>query len=243
MINDLEKIARETETDKWQHEYTNYYSLWFEPIRYDELKILEIGVYTGASIRMWERYFPNSKIYGVDNGTICSKETMNKLKSDRVITEYIDQSSRESLQEFIDTHGGEFDIILDDGFHYQEHQQVSWGFLFPHLKKGGLYIIEDIILPRKRYRGEGIPEFLPEGEDGKWGIQDTDNFTDLTLNVLIDLVANNKLHSPYMTENEIKYIEDNIGSHDNLSIRMITKGSASFAAIKKSGDGTFNHIS
>ena len=56
MINDLEKIARETETDKWQHEYTNYYSLWFEPIRYDELKILEIGVYTGASIRMWERY-------------------------------------------------------------------------------------------------------------------------------------------------------------------------------------------
>jgi hypothetical protein len=242
-MNDLEKIARETKTDKWQHEYTNHYSLWFEPIRHEKLKILEIGVYQGSSIRMWEKYFPNSKIYGVDNGRICPHHVMDSLKSDRVITDYVDQSNRESLQKFIDKHGGEFDIIIDDGFHYQEHQQVSWGFLFPYLKEGGLYVIEDLMLPCERYGGP-VPESVPEGEDGKWGIQDTDNFTDLTLNILIKLIANNKLNSPYMTDAEIKYIEDNIKKyeHDHLSVRILTRGVASLASIKKSGDGVFNHI-
>jgi hypothetical protein len=37
-----------------------------------------------------------------------------------------------------------FDYIVDDGHHYQEHQQVSLGVLFEHVKPGGYYIIEDV---------------------------------------------------------------------------------------------------
>ena len=233
-MNTLETMARKEKTDKWQHEYTDYYSKWFEPIRHEKLKILEIGVFGGSSIRMWEEYFPNATIYGVDTGRICSNDVMNNLKSNRVITEFVDQSSRESLQEFIDKHGGEFDIIIDDGHHFQKHQQISWGFLFPHLKPGGLYVIEDLCLPRERYKNNAY--------DDRWGIEDVDNFTDLTFKILIDLVANEKLNSPYMTDEEIKYIEGNIDKDcHNLAVRIITKGNCSLGSIKKSGNGLFDH--
>ena len=47
-----------------------------------------------------------------------------------------------------------------------------------------------------------------------------------------------------MTDAEMKYIEDNIKKyeHHHLSSRILTRGAASLASIKKSGDGVFNHI-
>jgi len=202
-MNLLEELARKHKADKYQHKYTDYYSNWFEPVRKDELKILEIGVFEGASARMWAEYFPNSKIYctdiaiGIDKRSVgCSEFIMNNLKSDRIFPHYIDQSNREDMQKFIDIYSGNFDIIIDDGHHFQKHQQISLGFLFPHLKEGGVYIIEDITIPKDRYKGMSYNDC--------WGISDVDNFTDTTFNVLVDFVANNKLNSPYMTDKEIK---------------------------------------
>ena len=40
--------------------------------------------------------------------------------------------------------GGEFDVIIDDGSHRPMHQQISLVSLYPHLKPGGQYIIEDL---------------------------------------------------------------------------------------------------
>ena len=38
-----------------------------------------------------------------------------------------------------------FDVIVDDGSHRPDHQQVSLDFLFHHVKPGGLYFIEDLM--------------------------------------------------------------------------------------------------
>jgi hypothetical protein len=38
---------------------------------------------------------------------------------------------------------GRPDIVLDDGSHVAEHQKASFETLFPLLKEGGLYVIED----------------------------------------------------------------------------------------------------
>jgi hypothetical protein len=38
---------------------------------------------------------------------------------------------------------GVFDLIIDDGSHINEHVIKSFEFLFPKLKKGGIYVIED----------------------------------------------------------------------------------------------------
>ena len=38
----------------------------------------------------------------------------------------------------------EFDIIIDDGWHWDEAQRKTLVNFFPYLKEGGIYIIEDI---------------------------------------------------------------------------------------------------
>ena len=157
-------------------------------------------------------------------------------QTDRIFTHYADQSSREDLKKFIEEHGGDFDIIIDDGYHFQEHQQISFGFLFPYLKPGGVYIIEDMIIPHERYKNVS--------KEKRWGIEDNINFTDATLNVLLNFLETGKLkNSPYMTDEEKKYIEDNTETdlHD-LCVRIIIKGSSGIAVINKSGEHVLNNM-
>ena len=37
-----------------------------------------------------------------------------------------------------------FGLIIDDGSHFNRHQLFSFHHLFPHLKDGGIYVIEDV---------------------------------------------------------------------------------------------------
>jgi hypothetical protein len=88
---------------------------------------------------MWYDYFPNSRIFGIDVNA-CSY-----LDNDRIKTFVADQSSVHELEAFtIATKEMDFDIIIDDGSHRPDHQQVSLSFFFKKLKSGGLYFIEDL---------------------------------------------------------------------------------------------------
>ena len=88
---------------------------------------------------MWHDYFSNAKVFGLDINPA------DHLDNERISTMVIDQSSPEGLQKFVDQSGVDgFDIILDDGSHRPDHQQISFSYLFKFLKKGGLYFIEDI---------------------------------------------------------------------------------------------------
>lgn len=104
-----------------------------------EAKIVHGGNAGGASMKMWSEYLPNAAITGVDINPA------SHLDTDRIRTFRVDQGSRESLRSFLDQHPDpNFDVIIDDGSHRADHQQVSLEMLFPHLKPGGLYFIEDL---------------------------------------------------------------------------------------------------
>jgi hypothetical protein len=120
------------------HRFTGVYELFFHPMKYEVEKVLEIGVLKGASLRMWHDYFPNAVIHGVDIEDTSSNDT------DAIRTYIADQASREQLQAVLDAAGSDFDIVLDDGGHSMEQQQVSFGYLFKHVKPGGYYVIEDV---------------------------------------------------------------------------------------------------
>src|SRR5689334_21721842 len=49
----------------WQ-DYLRHYERSFAPFREREFTLLEIGVFSGSSMRMWQRYFPRALIVGVD---------------------------------------------------------------------------------------------------------------------------------------------------------------------------------
>ena len=56
----------------------------------------------------------------------------------------VDQSNPEQMNRFMAQVGGDFDIIIDDGSHIVAHQIISFKTLFPYLKSGGIYVIEDL---------------------------------------------------------------------------------------------------
>ena len=118
--------------------YIRVYKRYFSNIRYKKIKLLEIGVYNGGSVKMWKNYFPFAKITGIDIDKRCEK-----YQSKRINIYIGDQADRDFLLE-LETKSGPFDIIIDDGGHTHNQQITSFKILFKLLNSRGMYIIEDI---------------------------------------------------------------------------------------------------
>lgn len=122
----------------FSNHYANFYDNWFSKIKESVTSICEIGVLDGASLKCYYDYFPNAKILGLDI------ENKAHFRNNRTHTEILDQSKEQGLIDFANRHIGEFNILIDDGSHDIEHQQLTFGKLFKTIKPGGLYIIEDL---------------------------------------------------------------------------------------------------
>ena len=57
----------------------------------------------------------------------------------------VDRATRKRLREIVDTEfdGVPLDLVIDDGSHLLEETRTSFETLFPRLRMGGLYVIED----------------------------------------------------------------------------------------------------
>lgn len=126
------------------HDYVALYSKIFQRKRLEKLIIFEIGIggYSdpcagGESLRMWSRFFPNSVIVGID----YYRKTLRLPRN--VYVEQADQSSCSQLKHIVDKYGPP-DIVIDDGSHYSDHVRESFSCLFPFLRDGGFYCIEDL---------------------------------------------------------------------------------------------------
>ncbi len=121
------------------HDYAESYSQYFGKVKNKPLKILEIGILNGGSLKLWEEYFQNAEIYGIDT-------TLDYISVDlkRSICYIADQSKPADLMRVVRDSGGGFDIIIDDGEHLPQGQITSFVTLFPHLNRGGIYVIEDL---------------------------------------------------------------------------------------------------
>lgn len=103
------------------------------------VNVVEIGVYSGGSLRMWRDYFGESAvIHGVD-----IEEECRRFEADRIKVAIGDQSDRRFWQKFVDR-VAQIDIVIDDGSHVPEHQVATFEAVLPHIANGGVYICEDI---------------------------------------------------------------------------------------------------
>lgn len=188
-FGELTRLADKYNTDKGSstHKYADVYEYFLLSMRNQARKILEIGVAGGASLFMWRDFFPNAMIHGID---IVDS---SRLNSDRIKTFIADQGYRSQLGQFIATRGSGFDLILDDGDHSMEQQQVSLGFLFPHVKPGGYYILEDV------HTSIMYPRFEID-EDRK----------NTTLLMIENFVRTGKISSKHMTPAEARYVSDRV---------------------------------
>ncbi len=137
-LGELAKLAAKTDKGPTGHNYTEHYERYLLDLRHQPIKIFEIGIANGGSLLMWQDYFPKAMIYGVDI------RDLSKFNTARIKALVADQSKREQLQKALDVSGTDIDLLIDDGGHTMEQQQVSLGYLFKFLKVGGYYMLEDI---------------------------------------------------------------------------------------------------
>lgn len=148
----LEEIACRYDCDKavgkkdgTGHGYTVQYEKFFEPMRYSPIKILEIGVASGPSIQMWLDYFTNAHVYGLDIVSNTNEwNTPGKETNERYTFMQGNQSDPTMWQCYFVTSGKDFDIIIDDGSHKNCDIIPAFSSLWPALKSGGLYCVEDL---------------------------------------------------------------------------------------------------
>jgi hypothetical protein len=113
--------------------------------RRNNVTILEIGVRYGHSIRMWNEYFTNSNIVGIE----INIDSINVIKNDTPFNEntntlhiiHGNATNENILKELKDY---KFDIIIDDGSHLLNDQVKSFELLKNKMNLDGIYIIEDV---------------------------------------------------------------------------------------------------
>ena len=134
------ELAAQFKTDKYKpHNYTPFYYRLFKDRIESTKRVLEIGIRTGASLRMWEEFFPRALIFGIDKNM-----AFLGLNEGRISSHWGNQGKPEKLANVLKRLGGNFDIIVDDGNHHPERQILAMGACLPFLKPDGLYFIEDI---------------------------------------------------------------------------------------------------
>jgi hypothetical protein len=196
-------------TDKADtHQFTEIYEHLFGHLRSSPVRIVEIGIAGGGSLKLWTEYFTKSEVFGLDIYTIeelhevlkpyasLVKDQLDSIKDNpRIKTFVADQANRTHLQSFIDKHGADFDIVMDDGGHTMEMQQTSFGFFFKHLKPGGYYVIEDVHTSlTDRWKGYGAEK----------------DESNTTLTMVNGIVRHGKVKSKYLTPEEIDYLNNQI---------------------------------
>lgn len=136
----LDELAIKYNTDKGpnDHLYTSRYSIYLESFRDLEFNLLEIGIFDGASVKMWKEYFPKATIVAIDIDPRCEM-----YAEERINVHIGDQTDVNFLQSVVSKYG-HFDVILDDGGHSFKQQITSFETLFPKLSYGGLYFLEDM---------------------------------------------------------------------------------------------------
>ncbi|MGB0748075.1 MAG: class I SAM-dependent methyltransferase [Magnetospiraceae bacterium] len=133
----LEDIGAHCGTDKRAHGYLPHYQRHFSPFRDRPITVLEIGIKDGASLCLWECFFTKAQIHGLD---IMDCTAMARA---RVHVHQGDQNNPAYLTQLAQQLGG-FDIVIDDGSHRSAHVITSFNTLFPFVREGGIYVIEDL---------------------------------------------------------------------------------------------------
>lgn len=110
--------------------------------------VLEIGVQGGGSLHHWAAQFPQAKVFGIDIDASCKGAEMNGVKV------FIgDATSKRFLEEALLAMPRP-DLIIDDGGHWPWMQRKTFEVLWPALRPGGVYAVEDLDTSfRKRFGG------------------------------------------------------------------------------------------
>jgi hypothetical protein len=154
------------------HHYFDVYERHFSKFVGKEVHIVEVGIYSGGSLKMWQSYFGDKcKVYGIDIQDECKS-----YESDNVKIFIGDQESRDFWRDF-KKQVPRVDILIDDGGHLVEQQIATLEEILPHISPGGVYLCEDAVGERNKLTAyfNGIQNELNRLTDASDGVQKSKN--------------------------------------------------------------------
>jgi hypothetical protein len=117
--------------------YTRVYDRYLKSWRRDRFSMLEIGVWRGASLRMWASYFSHAKVAGLDIDPAAAVAASE-------FTVYTGSQDDPEVLDRVLAELPDLRLVVDDGSHINELTVASFEHLFPQLPSGALYMIEDM---------------------------------------------------------------------------------------------------
>jgi len=153
--SELCEIGKKYDTDKSSqrnnvtdlrhcHPYTLFYDGLFKNKKDEKLKIAELGILEGASLRMWQEYFTNSNLYGLEYNHAFINSFKQLYDNDRILLSHIDVTNKDSVANAFSELNVMYDIIIEDTTHQFEDQIRVIENCYQYLKPGGILIIENI---------------------------------------------------------------------------------------------------
>lgn len=128
----------------------------------EKVKMLEIGVQSGGSTRVWKQYFGKQLNYvGIDINPNCKQ-----FEAEQIHIEIGSQLDPVFLKSMCDKFGP-FHFIVDDGGHTTEMMKTSFDALFGPacLYDGGVYVIEDTHTMKLWRNNDCFKGMLVDGKD------------------------------------------------------------------------------
>jgi Methyltransferase domain len=104
-----------------------------------EITFVEVGIYNGGSLFMWREYFgPRARIIGIDLNPAARQWESHGFEI------FIGSQSDPDFWRDFYAKVGPVDVLLDDGGHTNRQQIITVHESLPHIKDGGVILVEDV---------------------------------------------------------------------------------------------------
>lgn len=157
-VNELATSLPQVSDKFTTHSYQTMYGTFLGPLSKvnQKPKLLEIGLGCdmtygpGASVKLWRKLFPEANLWEADYDATCVEKSRANGQLEGVNTLVGDQGNKTVLSEWLQTSGGNFDVVIDDGGHRNTQIKPSFDVMWPAVKPGGIYFIEDLQIGRDK---------------------------------------------------------------------------------------------
>lgn len=174
-------------------------------------RMIDLGIYKGGSAVLYHKLFAPEKLIAIDSNAkrIPALEAYAARQPDRslVVARGVNQADTATLDRLCaeELGGHPLDLVVDDASHLYAETRASFRALFPRLRAGGRYIIED--WSWAHWAGD----FWQKDRGGEY-FRDKQPVTDLLIELLLLCASSPQLVSRLQVDGAIIYVERGEGS-------------------------------
>jgi hypothetical protein len=141
----LQEIVDNSRTDKnTTHSYLSLYQQLLINKKETAKNVLEVGIYNGGSIKLWNDFFTNANVYGLDIMNINNVWERIKNKEKIILHTSCDAYNNDFFITNFLNKNIKCDFMLDDGPHTLESMKQFIKLYSQIMTDDGILIIEDV---------------------------------------------------------------------------------------------------